>query len=299
MDVKEQYAAPDPLLNPGIKNFLESFAAGRWGIRAGRRVRRTLRIAQDPIQRKKWTRRFILPLRNVVLINRPFSVSFGGIAVALEPRGAAAADIWAGILPESREASLALRTLEPGMICFDVGSNAGLFAISAAKKIGSRGVFAFEASASARELLRRNLLLNRLGDVHIAADVLGDSIDGTDSLTSTVDSFLEENQIPRVDAIKLGIEGADLGVLRGARKLLERPDAPLVVYEGFGFSARGFSCHPVEILWLLESCGYSLLHWNSETKTLAEITPDFRYDSSIIAVKRSHAAYAKLCEFTP
>ena len=100
---------------------------------------------------------FGLPLRNAMLLNRPLTVSFNGYAFFLEPRGAIAGDIWAGLRCESQEVSFILNVLEPGMIFFDVGANAGLFAISAAKKIGGKGVFAFEPCSSTCELLKRNL----------------------------------------------------------------------------------------------------------------------------------------------
>lgn len=288
MDVaKERYAAPDPLLNPGIKNFLESFPAGRWGIRAGRSARRLLGHLRSPAHRRAWKRRFVLPVRNALCSNRPLAVSFEGITVLLEPRGLVAADFWTGMRRESRELSLLLQLLEPGMLFFDVGADAGLFAISAAKKIGAKNVFAFEPDSSTRELLKRNLLLNSLRDIHVIPDALG-------SLTDSVDAFLEQNQIQRVDAVRLGVQGGELGVLRGSEKLLDCPDAPLILYEGFGLRGRGFSYHPVEILWLLESCGYSLFQLGRDDGGISELTPEFRYDSTVIAAKPGHPAYSKL-----
>jgi hypothetical protein len=84
---------------------------------------------------------------------------------------------------------------------------------------------------------------------------------------------------------------------RGARDLLERADAPLILYEGFGFLTRGFGYHPVEILWFLESCGYTLLLLNSETGEISDLKPDYQYDSMVIAVKPGHPAYKKLRGF--
>jgi FkbM family methyltransferase len=212
--------------------------------------------------------------------------------------------------------------LEPGMIFFDVGTNAGLFAISAAKKIGGKQVFAFEPCSSTCELLTRNLQLNLVTDVHVAQTALGASVgggvlqinargkDGLNTLgqathpksqvvgqedvrVTTVDVFMKDHNISRVDVMKVDIEGAELMLFRGARELLERADAPLILYEGFGFLTRGFGYHPVEILWLLESCGYSLFVLNSETGAISELQPDYKYDSMVIAVKAGNAAFAK------
>jgi hypothetical protein len=82
-------------------------------------------------------------------------------------------------------------------------------------------------------------------------------------------------------------------LFRGARNLLERSDAPLILYE-CGPLTGGFGYHPVEILWFLESCGYTFFVLNGETDEISELTPDFQYDSMVIAVKPGHAAFENL-----
>jgi FkbM family methyltransferase len=321
--VKDQYAVPDPLLPSGLKNSLEDFRFGRWGLRAGRRLMRSLRKLRDPAQRKIWISQFGLPLRNALLLNRPLTVSFDGIPVALAPQGATAGDIWTGLRCERQEVSFILSALKPGMIFFDVGANAGLFAISAAKKIGGNGVFAFEPCSSTCELLKRNLQLNSLAGVNVIQSALGESVgggvlqinvrgrDGLNTLgrathpdskvvgqenvpITMLDVFMQEHNVPRVDVMKVDIEGAELMMFRGARDLLARADAPLILYEGFGALTRGFGYHPVEILWFLESCGYSLFVLNSESGEISELKPDYQYDSMVIAVKPGHAAFEDL-----
>jgi FkbM family methyltransferase len=321
--VKDQYAVPDPLLSPGLKNSLEEFSLGRLGLRAGRKLVRSLRKLRNPVQRKLWISRFGLPLRNAIFLNRRITVSIDGIPVFLSPKGATAGDIWAGLRCERHEVSFILSALKPGMIFFDVGANAGLFAISAAKKIGGKGVFAFEPCSSTCELLKRNLELNRLAGVNVVQSALGDSVgggvlqinvrgrDGLNTLgqathpdskvigqenvrISTLDVFIREHDIPRVDVLKVDIEGAELMMFRGAQDLLSRADAPLILYEGFGSLTRGFGYHPVETLWFLESCGYSLFVLNSESGEITELKPDYQYDSMVIAAKPGHAAFEDL-----
>jgi FkbM family methyltransferase len=320
---KDQYAVPDALLPSGFKNSLEGFKFGRLGLRAGRKFVRILRQLSNPVQRKFWICRFGLPLRNLILLNRQIAVSIDGISVLLFPQGATAGDIWAGLRCEKHEVSFILGALKPGMIFFDVGANAGLFAISAAKKIGGKGVFAFEPCSSTCELLKRNLQLNRLAGVNVVQTALGDSVgggvlqinvrgkDGLNTLgqathpdsrvvgqetvrITSLNVFMKDHNVPRVDVMKVDIEGAELMMFRGARDLLERADAPLILYEGFGFLTRGFGYHPVEIIWLLESCGYTLYLLNSETGKISELKPDYQYDSMVIAVKPGHPAFQDL-----
>lgn len=284
---------------------------------------RSLRKLRDPAQRKIWISRYGLPLRNALLLNRPLTVSFDGIPVALAPQGATAGDIWTGLRCERQEVSFILSALKPGMIFFDVGANAGLFAISAAKKIGGNGVFAFEPCSSTCELLKRNLQLNSLAGVNVVQSALGESVgggvlqinvrgrDGLNTLgrathpdskvvgqenvpITTLDVFMQEHNVLRVDVMKVDIEGAELMMFRGARDLLARADAPLILYEGFGALTRGFGYHPVEILWFLESCGYSLFVLNSESGEISKLQPDYQYDSMVIAAKPGHAAFEDL-----
>ena len=319
---KEDQIAPEHLVSPAIKDFLESFSLGRWWVRTGRQILQFGRKLRDPALHKDWLSRYFLPLRNAVLLSRPLEVSFEGIPVRLEPRGAVAAQIWTGLRCESHEVSFILSLLEPGMIFFDVGANAGLFAMTAAKKIGGGKVYAFEPCSSTCRLLQQNLRLNGLADVHVEQVALSDSDgkgvlqvnargrDGLNTLgrathphsrvvaqeevpVTMVDVFLKDRDIPRVDVMKVDIEGAELLLFRGARELLDRPDGPLILYEGFGFLSRGFGYHPVEILWFLESCGYSFFALNGDTGAISELKADYRYDSMIIAVKPGHAAFAR------
>ena len=61
--------------------------------------------------------------------------------------------------------------------------------------------------------------------------------------TITMDQFLAEQKIDRVDAIKIDVEGAEPLVMRGMHGLLSRPDKPLMLVEHnhSALSAAGFS----------------------------------------------------------
>ncbi len=319
----EQYATPDPLLSPGAKDFLEGFAVGRWSVARGRAARLFLRKARNPVQRRIWSGQFFFPLRNLILRNRPIAVALGDHAIQLIPQGSAALDNWSGLRHKGNEVSFVLNLLDPRMAVFDVGANAGLFAVSAAKTVGENGVFAFEPCSATCDILKRNLQLNGVPGVHTAQIALGDTEgeavlqinargkDGLNTLghashpdsevvgqekvsITTLDEFIKQRGIPRVDVIKADIEGAELMLFRGAKDLLRRADAPLILYESFGFLTRGFGYHPVEILWLLESSGYELFTLDGATGAISELKPDYGYDSMVIAAKPGHASYAKV-----
>jgi FkbM family methyltransferase len=319
---RDKYAVSSSFLPSGVKDFLESFRMGRLGLRGGRKAIRILQALQ--LQRKLWMRQFGLPLRNVMLFNRPLTISFGNIQIRLVPRGQIASFFWTEHRFENIEIEFILNVLEPGMIFFDAGANVGLFTISAAKKIGGKCIFAFEPCASTYALLKQNVQLNGLPDVNVAQIALGDAVgegvlqvnvrgkDGLNTLgrathseskavgqeevtITTLDVFMKDHDISHVDVMKVDIEGGELMLFQGARELLERADAPLILYES-GYLTRGFGYHPVEIIWFLESCGYTVFTLNSKTGEIGNLNADCQYDSMMIAAKPGHPAYLRLRE---
>ena len=152
------------------------------------------------------------------------------------------------------------QNVKPGMMVLDVGANTGYMTILLADMVGAHGqVHAFEPMPATGELLRRNILANGLTQVHLhdfalsdrrgeatlhvdpgndggntIGNVTGEGWKGHSTITVTteiLDDFLERAGIANVDFIKIDVEGAESLVFAGARKLLSRPDAPLIVCE--------------------------------------------------------------------
>jgi FkbM family methyltransferase len=141
----------------------------------------------------------------------------------------------------------AFRTvLHPGDVALDVGANVGAYAVLFGLWVGDAGlVLAFEPSADALAGLRRHIRLNglqrRVEPIAAAvSDTVGDAAfvsegaQGTNHLvidsanhqgtlisvpTTTIDAVCAERQLrPRL--IKIDVEGAELSVLRGARRTI-------------------------------------------------------------------------------
>ena len=141
----------------------------------------------------------------------------------------------------------------------DVGANVGLFSILAAR--AGATVFAFEPNPPVRAKLRENLRLNGLTSrVHVderglfnreaAATLFDDwrpqgawrnsgvaslspanaSGAGTPITTTTLDKFVEEHAIKRIDWIKMDIQGAEYNALKGGLSTL-RTLRPSIVME--------------------------------------------------------------------
>jgi FkbM family methyltransferase len=144
------------------------------------------------------------------------------------------------------ETQFLTRTLKPGMVALDVGAHLGTHCLHMAQRVGPDGhVVAFEPESRNVELLRRNVerngFLDRVTVVQAAvadheqeADLvlehgtgnwvrLGDDahLPNTERIRCiSIDQYLKDNALTRVDFIKSDTEGAELLVLQGAEQTL-------------------------------------------------------------------------------
>ncbi len=146
----------------------------------------------------------------------------------------------------------------PGDVVLDCGAHVGVYTRHAVKN-GARLVVAIEPAPENLECLRRNLAAEiASGKVIVVAKGVWDREDklflhraaensGHDSITAnghsddvpvpltTIDKLIEDLAIPRVDLIKMDIEGAERKALRGARTTLSRfqPRLSIAAYHRF------------------------------------------------------------------
>ncbi len=178
------------------------------------------------------------------------------------------------------------RLLIPGAVFIDVGANAGLFTMVASRWVGPSGhVYSFEPSPREYSRLVDHLELNKLDNVtpvrqalgghegsaslriaqfpHAGVNTLGASFaypairaDRLETVTvTTLDRFARDRRLPRVDVIKMDIEGSELAALQGAHDVLARVRPALIVEISAGaLSACGTS--PEQVVSLLTAAGY-------------------------------------------
>lgn len=131
----------------------------------------------------------------------------------------------------------------PGDVVLDLGGNFGTSALKLARRVGPSGrVYSFEPVF--HEPLRRTLDANGIGNARVVPRAVGDrcgEVDfavtgmGIDSRMAsdsspdrrsvpitTIDRFVAEAGLERVDFIKSDIEGAEELAIRGARETIER-----------------------------------------------------------------------------
>ena len=104
------------------------------------------------------------------------------------------------------------RAATPGAVCFDVGGHDGWYAMIFAQMTGAP-VVSFEADAGAVARMRRNLARNpALAPlVEVRHEMVGED---------TIDRLVLGDEVPVPSLIKVDVDGGEVAVLRGARRVL-------------------------------------------------------------------------------
>jgi len=182
---------------------------------------------------------------------------------------------------EREISKLVIKIVKQGDVCFDVGANYGWYATLFSSLCGDSGqVHAFEPLPDLFEKLERNMeLAGSPENVFLQPLALGDEIKdviihtfpdlttGHNSLSPmdqehyvktevkmvTLDSYLSEKNLTRVDFLKVDIEGAELLFLQGARSLFKLDRPPFLLMEMALNTSKGFGYIPNDLIEFIRS----------------------------------------------
>jgi FkbM family methyltransferase len=219
---------------------------------------------------------------------------------------------------EKAETNFVQRYLRPGLTVLDIGAHHGLYTMLASKLIGASGrVIAFEPSPRERKRLKRHVHMNSCSNVCISEVALGNAtkrenlyLAGNDDnwcnsmrppavrtetklvevQVKTLDEFLSESAISRVDFVKMDVEGAELEVLGGATKLLNSTFRPLLLVEVEDRRTAPWGYRASDIVRFLAGMGYL---WFSITEDGSPnpIASDLdKYDVNLLAVPQEQVS---------
>lgn len=163
------------------------------------------------------------------------------------------------------------RTVTAGSTVFDLGAHVGFYTLLASVLVGPEGrVFAFEPMPANEAYLRQHLRLNHITNVTVVAAAVSDrsglahfepgpstvcgrlSANGPLEVpTVSLDDLVAAGEVPSPDFIKIDVEGAELAVLDGARRLMGETHPTLFV------STHNRDIHP-KCCRVLRSLGYDV-----------------------------------------
>ena len=184
---------------------------------------------------------------------------------------------------EPQESAFLGENVRESDICVDVGANVGFYTLCLAKRASRGRVHSFEPVPLNFHVLALNVLANRLTNVVINDCAVGDAnaevdfciaqdgafsslidtgrktvIETTKISMVTLDSYCSEHNLPRIDILKVDVEGAEPAVLRGAEGLLAHPERRprLVMLELYEPMLRQFGHTIAEVAALMRKYEY-------------------------------------------
>ncbi|MFQ6006077.1 MAG: FkbM family methyltransferase [Woeseia sp.] len=133
------------------------------------------------------------------------------------------------------------KTVKPDDVAYDVGAHVGYFSVLMGDIVGSGGkVVAFEPRGLNLAYLQRHVSVNHCDNIEIVSKALGDRSghakletrtgSGTGYVSETgdedveitsIDELVASGTLPPPTFLKIDVEGGEMAVLRGARKVIE------------------------------------------------------------------------------
>jgi FkbM family methyltransferase len=119
----------------------------------------------------------------------------------------------------------------------------------------------------------KDLLKSQLSDSDIAPRISNDLPDKTFTVeTKPVDDCLETMGITQVDVVKMDIEGAEIGALRGMKRTIARSRDMALVMEYNPQALEGFGHNPIEALSEVISMGFKQVQIIEADGSLTDVT---------------------------
>ncbi len=181
---------------------------------------------------------------------------------------------------------LTTKELRNGMVCVDIGSNIGYYALLESKIVGKNGkIFAIEPSPENFNYLNNNLKLQNFSNTETHQIAIGNQ-DGTAKLTvgnksnhskviteyqtipngldvisvpiKKLDTFVQEQNISKIDFVRMDVEGFELNVIEGMKNVLRklRPMIQVEVHKKF-LGAKNTK----KLLEIFKDEGYDIKHY--------------------------------------
>ena len=198
---------------------------------------------------------------------------------------------------ENYESEIFRKAIKPGMNIVDIGAQIGYYTVIFGARTGPSGkVFAFEPEKHNHSFLEKNIKENKLLNVSIinkaVSDMAGSRLlfleqdnrghnsfakdtekpgEGVVVETDTLDNMLKAFDSPKIDILKIDIEGAEPIALRGMKESIARSQNMIIITEVYPLCMERLGESPTAYLKELEAIGFKLSSIDEEKKALTPI----------------------------
>jgi FkbM family methyltransferase len=181
--------------------------------------------------------------------------------------------------------------LNNNSIAFDIGANMGFYTLWMSKYLSKGGeIHSFEPDKNNYYRLSQNIsintieskiVLNQLG-VYRSTDrlyistgldgenhIVDDTYEGLKTVIDaiSIDDYVSINHIPKIDFIKIDVEGFELEVLKGATMLLSQKYIQVIQLE-LNKALKNSNITVDDITSFIDSIGYTICHYDVENNIL-------------------------------
>lgn len=180
---------------------------------------------------------------------------------------------------ETLETEFVKSEVTKGDVVIDIGANIGYYSLILAKIVGDKGkVFAFEPAPDNFSLLKKNIEINDYKNVVLENLAISDKNGNIELYLSqesmgwhriypskycgenhvkvkmvTLDDYFKEISLKdKISFVKMDVEGAELGVLRGMTSILKNNKRLTLLLEFVPHYIREFGSNPKELLDILK-----------------------------------------------
>ena len=172
-------------------------------------------------------------------------------------------------------------------VSIDIGANTGITTLWLAQH--SNKVYAFEPEPSNQRQFQLNIELNSASNIELVPTAISNFIGtakfnvlegyGHHSLgnvhtskrikvinvkVDTLDNYCSKNKITEIDVLKVDVEGCELEVFKGAKKLLQQRKINLIIFEVSNILLKQLHKNKLEIFEYLTENGYKVFNLSNK-----------------------------------
>ncbi|WP_419878843.1 FkbM family methyltransferase [Brevibacillus centrosporus] len=203
------------------------------------------------------------------------------------------------------------KVIQPDFICLDIGANIGTISLALSYLANQGKVYAFEPSHINYPYLVKNIAENQVknieplhlgvfdrnGTIHFHEDSRGGGwsfIPPDEKVAAQsnqkvncvrLDDWMDQNLIPRVDLIKLDVEGSEYTVLESGLNTIRKWNPDLIIEFNLDSIRENFNRHPLVLYVLLEKL-FSHIYILKRDDTVVKIN---NYNQLLDEMKPFHA----------